>query len=243
MTGKVANTLRFYKWRPSAVSVGRFQRISQEVHIENCRRFGVDVVRRMTGGGAVYHDQGGELTYSVVISQQDLGSKDLISNYNAICQGLVEAVKILGVDADFNPGDPKQCPNTTIEGRKFSGNAQFQSRGVLLQHGTFLVQTDLEKMFTFLKVPWARSPQDVMEVARKKLTSMEQELGSSISSDQAYQALVEGFQKALNTELTEQELTDYEKGLAEDLYREKYATDSWTYITERRNRTDKGKRF
>ncbi len=230
----VPNTLRFYRWKPSAVSIGRFQKVSEEVYVENCRRHGVDIVRRITGGGAVYHDYEGEITYSVVISEKDVGSKDVISAYNLICRGLIEAARILGVNADFNPGNPTQCPNITIDKRKFSGSAQLHKKRILLQHGTFLVQTDLEKMFTFLRVPWARSLENVLRAARKRLTSIEQELQSTVSNEGAYEALARGFQKALKIELIEEDLTDYEIGLAEELYREKYSTDIWNFKKESR---------
>ena len=74
---RVPNTLRFYQWSPSAVSIGRFQTLADEIHVDNCRKHGVDIVRRITGGGAVYHDQDGEITYSIVAKLSDLGCKDL----------------------------------------------------------------------------------------------------------------------------------------------------------------------
>ena len=229
IAGIVPNTLRFYRWKPSAISIGRFQKVSEEVHVENCRRCGADIVRRITGGGAVYHDYEGEITYSVVVSKRDLGSRDAVSAYNTICGGLIKAAKILGVNADFDPGDPKQCPNIMIRGRKFSGSAQLHKRGVILQHGTFMVKTDLAKMFTFLKVPWARSLEEALRVARKRLASIEWELQSSISNEKAYEALAGGFRKALNIELVEEDREDYEKDLAEKLCKEKYATDTWNF--------------
>jgi len=224
----VPNTIRFYQWKPSAVSIGRFQDVFQEVNVENCRKHGVDVVRRISGGGAVYHDYGGEVTYSVVVSEKDLGSEDVVSGYHLICNGLVEAAKTLGVKAAFNLGDPKHCPNITIRRRKISGSAQSRKGGVLLQHGSFLLDVDLEKMFTFLRVPWARTPTDVLNVARKRLTSIKQELGSTVSMDEACQALVTGFQRALNIQLMEGELTSYEQSLAEKLRREKFVKDNWS---------------
>ena len=225
--GTVSNTLRFYQWKPSAVTIGRFQNPFQEVYIENCKKQKVDVVRRITGGGAVYHDCDGEITYSVVVNEKDLGSVDVIVAYNLICNGLIEAAKNLGVKADFNLGDPKHCPNIAIGGRKISGSAQSHKRGVLLQHGSFLLDVDLEKMFTFLKVPWAKSLEDMLNIARERLTSIKHELGSTVSTDDVYQALVTGFQKALNIQLVEGELTSYERSLAEKLRREKFTVDEW----------------
>src|SRR3989337_1298006 len=65
------NTLRLYQWKPSAVSVGRFQDISNEVHADNCRQHGVNIVRRLTGGGTGYHDSQGEITYSLIAKEED----------------------------------------------------------------------------------------------------------------------------------------------------------------------------
>src|SRR3989344_9694956 len=59
-------TIRFWSWKPSAVSIGYFQSLDEEVNIQRCYELGVDYVRRRTGGGAVYHDSKGELTYSVI---------------------------------------------------------------------------------------------------------------------------------------------------------------------------------
>jgi len=212
----VPSTLRFYQWKPSAVSVGRFQDVSNEIQIENCRRQGVDIVRRITGGGTVYHDSQGEITYSVIAKEEDFGTTDVFQAYNTICNGLIEAAKILGVNADFNLGDTKNCPNITIQGKKISGSAQFHKGGVLLQHGTFLLEADLEKMFTFLRV-----------LAREKLTSIKNELGERVSTEEAYRALVKGFEKALNVQLREEALTTYEQKLAQKLRMDKFLTEEW----------------
>ena len=118
ITGKVPNTLRFFRWKPSAVSIGRFQEIQKEALIENCKKHGIDIVRRISGGGAVYHDYEGEITYSVTVATKDLGTEDIFTAYNLICNGLIEAIKILGINADFNLGDAKNCPNITVNGRK-----------------------------------------------------------------------------------------------------------------------------
>jgi len=225
--GSVPNTLRLYRWNPSAVSIGRFQNIFKEVHVENCKRHGVDIVRRITGGGTVYHDFEGEITYSVVVKEEDLGTSDVVAAYRTICRGLIEAAKILGVDANFNPGDPRNCPNITINMKKISGSAQFHKGGVLLQHGTFLLDVDLTKMFTFLRVPWAKTVTDVICVAKERITSIKHEITSKISVEEAYQALIKGFQKAFSTQFREETLTSYEQELAEKLRSEKYTTDEW----------------
>ena len=229
---RVPNTLRFYMWKPSAVSIGRFQTLADQIHVENCKEHGVDMVRRITGGGAVYHDSDGEITYSIITKTKDLGCKDLdmLCAYQKICSGLNEAVKILGAKADYHPPDPKRCPNLTISGKKISGNAQSSKKGILLQHGTFLLDINHTKMFTFLKVPWAKTLNDVLKVSKRKLTSAKQELNSDFSIDEAYQALVKGFEKALNVNFVEKKLTEYEQKLAEKLRKERFVTEEWTLL-------------
>jgi lipoate-protein ligase A len=227
---KVPNTIRFYQWKPSAVSIGRFQDINNEVNLDNCAEHGVDVVRRITGGGAVYHDSEDELTYNAVIRREDLGVEDTTAAYNKISSGLTKALKTLGVKADFNPGDPKNCPNITINGRKISGSAQSLKGGVILQHGTLLLDVNLQKMFTFLRVPWAKTCMEIVNVAERKITSVKNESGSGVSVNEAYEALVKGFQEALNMELSNSALTSEESAAVEHLRREKFANEDWTFL-------------
>jgi len=223
----VPNTLRLYRWKPSAVSVGRFQDISDVVHVENCRKNGVDIVRRISGGGTVYHDATDEITYSVVMKEKEFGTTDLVYAYDKICHGLIEAARNLGVTADFSPGDSRNCPNLAVAGRKISGSAQYHKVGVLLQHGTFLLDVDLNRMFTYLRVPWAKTVNSIVCVAKDRITSLRKELGRTVSVQEASQALVGGFQRALKIELVERSLTEQEKRLALRLRNEKYSQDRW----------------
>lgn len=230
MSNKVPNTVRFYCWNPSAVSIGRFQNVLNEVNLDNCKKYGVDVVRRITGGGAVYHDSEGEITYNIVVKREDLGAEDVTAAYTKICNGLTKGLELLGVKADFNPGDPKNCPNISVDGRKISGSAQSFKGGVILQHGTLLLSVDLEKMFTFLRVPWAKTCMEVVNVAERKITSVEEELGSKVAVEKAYVALVKGFQRALEMELLEGALTREELDTTEKLRPEKFANKNWTFL-------------
>jgi len=225
----VPNTIRFYRWKPSAVSIGKFQSIEKEVHLDDCRKHGVDVVRRITGGGTVYHDAEDEITYSAIANKEDLEAKDITAVYAKIYAGLAEAVKILGLTADFNEGNAKTCPNLTVNGKKISGSAQSHKKGVVLQHGTLLLDVDLEKMFTLLRVPWAKACMEVANVARQKITSIKNELGKDVPIKDVKQALIQGFQKALNIRIVDGELTLYERELAERLYKEKYSTNDWNF--------------
>jgi lipoate-protein ligase A len=225
--GLNTDTLRFYRWRPSAVSIGKFQRVENEVHLENCKEGGIDVVRRITGGGTVYHDTKDEITYSVVANRESLKANDIADVYARIYTGLTEALRLLGVTADFNEGTAKACPNLTVKGKKISGSAQCHKRGVVLQHGTILAKVKLKKMFTYLRVPWAKSCMQVVSIARNRITSLRDELGKNVSTAELNHALIEGFQKGLDIKLVNGELAPHELELAERLCRQKYGTDDW----------------
>jgi lipoate-protein ligase A len=230
IAGKVPNTIRFYRWKPSAVSVGRFQNIQNEVNLDNCKKHDIDVVRRITGGGAVYHDSQDEITYSVIVKRDDLDTADVTAAYNKICGGLTKALDLLGVKADFNPGDQKNCPNIAVNGRKISGSAQSYKGGTVLQHGTLLISVDLEKMFTFLRVPWAKTCIEIVNVAEKRITSVKDELDSEVTVERAFAALVKGFEQAFGIELLEETLTEEELEAVEVLRREKFANEDWTFL-------------
>ncbi|HML03668.1 MAG TPA: biotin/lipoate A/B protein ligase family protein [Candidatus Bathyarchaeia archaeon] len=230
IAGNVPNTVRFYRWKPSAVSIGRFQDVYDQVNLDNCEREGVEVVRRITGGGAVYHDSDGEITYSVIVKREDLGAEDVIAAYNKICGGLIKALELLRVKADFNLGDYENCPNIAINGKKISGSAQSFKHGTILQHGTLLMSVDLNKMFTFLRVPWAKTRVEIVNIAERKISSLENETYSEATVQQACSSLVHGFQQALDIKLLEGTLIKEEEETARILSREKFSNKDWTFL-------------
>ncbi len=116
-TGEVPNTLRFYRWQPSAVSIGRFQNPEKELILENCQKQGVDVVRRISGGGTVYHDAEGEVTYSVIAKTEDMGAKDIAEVYSRIYAAISEALRVIGISAITFQVTQKR-PNRTVTAEK-----------------------------------------------------------------------------------------------------------------------------
>jgi lipoate-protein ligase A len=224
---RVPNTLRLYRWKPSAVSIGKNQNPENEVQLENCRHLGVDVVRRISGGGTVYHDELDEVTYSLVAKTGDLGVRDITGVYAKVYDGMRDALRLLGITADFNEGDARNCPNLRVKGKKISGSSQANKRETVLQHGTLLLDLDLEKMFMFIRVPWAKTCMEVVDVARNKHTSIKDELGHPIGAETAANALASGFGNALGVQMAQGELSEFEIELAKKLYSDKYATYDW----------------
>ncbi len=228
IAGTVPNTLRFYRWQPSAVSIGKNQNPENEVYLDACKRLGVDVVRRVSGGGTVYHDFEGEVTYSVNAKTKDIGTADITTVYVKIYDAIKDALRLLGITADFSSGDAKNCPNLTVNGKKISGSSQTITRGVVLQHGTLLRSVDLPKMFTLLKLKNASCSQ-AADIAKRKITSIQNELGHDVMPETVANALTHGFRAMLKIQLEPGELTAYEVELANKLCKEKYATKAWNF--------------
>ncbi len=230
---EVPNTLRFYQWHPSAVSIGRFQKLENEVNLETCKKLGVDVVRRISGGGTVFHDADHELTYSVIAKTEGLGAKDITDVYSRIYAAISQALGMFGIQTDYSPGTAKNCPNLTVHGKKISGSAQANKGSVVLQHGTLLLDVDLSRMFSILRVPWANSYTDAVNVAKDKITSLAGELGHSVTPETVANTIAHGFAVALNIQVIENvqtvghDLTVHEQELAQKLYKEKYTTANW----------------
>jgi len=221
----VPNTLRFFRWEPSAVSIGYFQSMEEEVDIEACNRLGIDYVRRRTGGGAVYHDRDGELTYSLIINEDHpLISRDFQKTYETLCSGIVRGLRILGVPAEFKP-----INDIIVDGKKISGNAQTRSMNVVHQHGTILRDVDPTLMFTVLKVPSEKIRDKMIKSVKERVTSAEDYLKREVSFEELKNALIRGFEETFNIKLVPGEVTDFEEQTAIKLKMEKYSTREWNF--------------
>lgn len=218
--GKSPNTIRFWRWLPSTVSIGCFQSLEREVDLGVAKKYGVDVVRRITGGGAVFHDHDGELTYSIVCRQEDVPA-DVIESYRLICGGLVRGFEQLGLRAEFKPVN-----DVLVNGKKISGSAQTRRWGSVLQHGTMLISPDVRKMFELLRVSPEKISDKFIASVFERVTTVERELGRKPSFEDVHKAMRTGFEQALDVEPVEGELTGEEVALAMKL-RPKYASQEW----------------
>jgi lipoate-protein ligase A len=220
--------LRFFGWNPPAVSVGYFQGLREEVDTEACRRRGFDLVRRISGGGAVLHKS--ELTYSIVMSlDHPLAKSDLGESYRLLCGGLLEGLKRLGVDAVFSG-----INDILAGGKKVSGNAQTRRAGCLLQHGTVILDNDVDVMFEVLRVPEEKIKGKLIEEVKERVTSMKALLGTELSFDAAAAAFTEGFKTALDLEFGAFDEKSFsvlaeEDQKARSLADEKFSSEPWIY--------------
>ena len=223
---KVPNTLRFYKWKPSTASIGRNQSLRDEINIHFAKEKGFNVVRRITGGGAVFHDEIGELTYSIVCpikTLEDLGAKKVIDQFEIITQGIIFGLMIYGLEPEK---DVIHCPAILLDGKKFSGNAQVRRKGYILQHGTILLDIDPELMYSVLKAPENVGKSRMVRSVRAKCIGIKNQI-ENYNERKLINSLEKGFQKALGIELERGTFTSDELDLAEKLAKEKYSNVEW----------------
>jgi len=220
-SGESPPTFRLYGWKPPAVSIGYFQSLAEEVDLDVCKELGVDVVRRITGGGAVFHDD--EVTYSAVLPEDWESIPDSIpGSYQFICEGILQGLAKLGVEASF-----QGLNDIAAQGKKISGNAQTRRKGVVLQHGTILISVDLEKMFTLLKVPSEKTRKKMIESAKERVTSINDVLRNPVSFREVVSALTSGFEESLDLRFDWSSLSGRELSQAEKIAKEKYGAEHW----------------
>ncbi|HMD89085.1 MAG TPA: biotin/lipoate A/B protein ligase family protein [Anaerolineaceae bacterium] len=216
-SGTSLPTIRFYGWSPSAISIGFFQGLLNEVNLDACQQAGVDVVRRLTGGGAVYHDSDGEVTYSI-LGPVEIFPQKILDSYRVICSDILFALQLLGIQANFEP-----INDLTVDGKKISGNAQTRRSGVLLQHGTILYKVDVETMFSLLNVSKEKISDKLISSVKKRVTSVDSY--SSAPIQDFFEAMEKGFSR--DREIIYAEYTAEELSRARQLAEQKYSTNNW----------------
>lgn len=225
-------TLRFFAWAPPTVSLGYGQSLAHEVDQEVCRALGVGLVRRPTGGSAIYHDgPERELTYSVAATNDDLGvGVDLLASYRWIARALARGLKALGAPVEiverrreYGPV-PAFCFARTgtyeleLGGRKVVGSAQRRHGKSFLQHGSILLGIDAARVAAIF-------PATIDPAA--SVATLEQTLGRRPEWDECVTAIAAAFEAEHDVELRPGGLTEEEAAQVEALARGKYATEAW----------------
>lgn len=244
--GQVPPTVRFFGWNPATLSIGYFQRAKQEVDFDALHAKGLGFVRRPTGGRAVLHDR--ELTYSVVVSESHpMMPSSVNESYRVLSMGLLEGFRELGFQAEmvsladesekkkFESMGSAACFDSpswyelVVEGRKVVGSAQVRQQHTILQHGSILLDLDVDLLFSVLSFSSERTRDRMIRMFRDKAVSMRDISGRLVSYQEAAEAFTAGFARGLGVQLQPGELTPEERELAEQLVREKYGTENWNF--------------
>ncbi len=217
--GSCPPTLRFWKWAEPAVIVGRCQAVANEVDLAAAAGMGVKVVRRMTGGGAMFLQPHGAVTYSLYLPESAVAGLTIRQSYE-VCDGwVVQALRELGVDAHHVPINDIACGDG-----KIGGAAQARRRGVVLHHTTLAYDMDPGEMVRVLRIGREKLKDKAVASAQKRVSPLARQTGRT--RDEVADHLFAAFRRRFGGSLGE--LTADELAAAERLVETKYAAAGWT---------------
>jgi lipoate-protein ligase A len=243
INGESPPTLRFYSWRPSAISLGYAQHIAT-IDLESCNLSGISVVRRITGGRAILHE--GDFTYSISARDDNpVVQGTLMDTYRKISQALLAGLQHLGVQAAFSPGgkEPDAVPSSgeaacfsatsryelTVNGRKIIGSAQRRKQRAVLQQGSLPLQDTSKKLFSLLQFSDPGQRSLAHERYLKKATSLYEALGHPLTFDDVATAFLRGMGNSFQVDLAPGCLQPDEVEQAKKLRCSKYLSQTWNF--------------
>jgi lipoate-protein ligase A len=223
-------TARVYRWEPNTLSLG-YHQDPDTIDWDFCERAGITVTRRPTGGGAIYHDSWGDISYSVVAPAADLPG-DLMDSYEILCTPLFDALERVEIDADFAAAEQSAvyepacylravhpAHDVVAGGRKLSGNAQYRQRDAVVQHGSLTFEKTTERHLDCFADPEA-TPADFDE----RVASVREQV--DVSREQMVDALESTLREWADA--SEGNWSEGELAAARDRVDEKFAMDEWT---------------
>ncbi len=218
---RVPDTIRFMRFPPTAL-IGRHQDLSREVNLDYCAEDGVGVVRRVTGGGAIYLDEG-QLGWELVFHRASLGIANLPDLAAAICNAAATGLRELGVKAKFRPRN-----DIEVDGRKISGTGGFFDGDILIYQGTVLVDMNPAQMVRALNIPAAKVAKHDLDSAEQRVVTLKELLGDDLPDMETIQAaLVRGFEAGLGIEAEPGEITAAEEARAQAHFDEEIGTEDF----------------
>jgi len=220
--GAIPDTIRFLRFPPTAL-VGRHQVLSREIRVGHCAANGIGVARRITGGGAIYFDEG-QLGWELVFNRATLGIASLGELARVICEAAAAGLGRLGIDARYRPRN-----DIEVDGRKLSGTGGFFDDDTLFYQGTVLVDLDATRMTAALNVAQAKLAKRALDSAAQRVVTLRELLGSTPSIDAVKRALVEGFSERLGIVPVDDAITPFEEQLAKRYHDEEIGTDAFVY--------------
>lgn len=243
--GEIGSTLRFYGWSPAGISIGRFQDANKKIDFQQAADYGVEIVRRQTGGRAVLHDQ--ELTYSVAVPESHPAMPRSVKEaYLVISRGLSEGYRELGInaelaipDASAETTDSAVCFDKSswyellVEGKKAAGSAQMRKKGIILQHGSIPIEIDSVKLFDLFSYPSVELKQRARDAFKGKAIGINEAAEQAYNFDEVKAAFKRGFEKGLGIELETLTLTKAQLVEIDRLAETKYKHLDWNYSTEK----------
>jgi len=219
--GRVPDTLRFLRFPPTAL-VGRHQALGQEIDLDYCRQNGIGVVRRITGGGAIFMEPG-LLGWELALDRKTLGVSALPELTREICEAAAEGISRLGVAARYRPRN-----DIEVDGRKISGTGGFFDGDILFYQGTVLVDMDPQVMVSALRVPQAKLAKRELDSAAQRVVTLRELLGVETPELPVIQnALTAAFAQRFALQAARGDLSAAELEEAQRLCREEIGTEEF----------------
>lgn len=217
----IPDTLRFLRFPPT-VLVGRHQALHQEINLDYCQQNRIGVVRRITGGGAIFLDPG-QLGWELILDRSTLGIASLAELTREICEAAADGLSRLGIKASYRPRN-----DIEVDGRKISGTGGFFDGSSLFFQGTVLVDMNADVMVSALRVPRAKLARRDLDSATQRVVTLKQLMGNEVPDlEQIKSALVAAFCERFGLEARATELPEPTRRQAELLYREEIGTEEF----------------
>lgn len=205
---RIPHTLRFLQFSNPAVLVGHHQSVEEEVRLDYCRTQGIEINRRLTGGGALYWGRE-ELGWEIYISKTDPRIPSKIEElYRKMGESAATGLRHLGVRAYFRPRN-----DIEIQGRKISGTGGTELSGAILFQGTLLVDFDVDEMLRALRIPTEKLQDKEIESVKERVTCLKWELGRTLPIQTIKAALAKGFEESFGVRFNNKPLTAEEENL------------------------------
>ncbi|HHL42592.1 MAG TPA: lipoate--protein ligase family protein [Hellea balneolensis] len=218
--GLTPDSFKFIHFKPCAL-VGRHQSLSQELKLDACERLGVQTVRRVTGGGAIYLDEG-QLGWALVCDRRILGTPHLADITREVCTAAAKGLSTLGIEAEFRPRN-----DIEVGGQKISGTGGFFDGNILIFQGTVLIDLNPERMMSVLNVPAHKLKKRELESAAQRVTCLRELLGYVPAIDDVQQAIVSGFESHFGFDMCAADLDPVEEERAKLIYDEEIGRDEF----------------
>ncbi|NYE94223.1 lipoate-protein ligase A [Psychromicrobium silvestre] len=214
-------TLRFWEWESPSVVIGSFQSMRNEVDPEGVERFGVTVVRRISGGGAMFMEPGNAITYSLYVPQSLVDGLSFADAYPFLDAWVMASLQKLGIAAQYVP-----LNDIATEQGKIGGAAQKRtSNGGLLHHVTMSYDIDADKMTQVLRIGREKLSDKGITSAKKRVDPLRRQTG--LAREEIIKVMMETFQELYPAQFIELSAQDLEA--TNDLVRAKFNTEAWTY--------------
>jgi lipoate-protein ligase A len=209
--------IRFWSWSRKAATIGSFQMLEDEIYADRCMRDDIPVIRRISGGGAMYHVPGNEFVFSLT-APPGVIDRDIARSYDQILSPIVSGLKDIGVEAVIADN------NLMVRRFKISGSSQRRRKRAVLHHGTILYTADQEEMLKYIK------GDKVIPSGKGTCSNYRPVAGISDLSDRSFSEVYRIVRESLleRKEYRVDDWTDAEMSEALRLVREKYGKDEWT---------------